>query len=242
VLPSRFFFPLDLLLARIAWRTGRLSMIFTANSHPTVPRALVFLIVLLGFSSANAATKATENSDSIVVLARLPLRGIAVEQMFLEESGGRNYLYIRRAGQPGYTVVDVTQARHPRILKQITLSKDFPRETLENLGAGLGIAGRPDTKSGNLAEPGAWQGTEEASSSDPPTQFVKLLDLSDPSRPRTLKTYAGVTSVSLDNRRNMIYLANHDGLWILYHRIDLLRQECEYESKYSEVPLMCDGY
>jgi hypothetical protein len=161
--------------------------------------------------------------------------------MFLEESGGRNYLYIRRAGQPGYTVVDVTQARHPRILKQITLSKDFPRETLENLGAGLGIAGRPDTKSGNLAEPGTLQDTEEASSG-PPTQFVKLLDLSVPSRPRTLKTYAGVTSVSLDNRRNMIYLANHDGLWILYHRIDLLRQECEYESKYSEVPLMCDGY
>jgi hypothetical protein len=71
---------------------------------------------------------------------------------------------------------------------------------------------------------------------------VKLLDLSDPSRPRTLKTFAGVTSVFLDDRRNMIYLANHDGLWILYHRIDLLRQECEYESKYSEVPMMCNGY
>ena len=104
------------------------------------------------------------------------------------------------------------------------------------------MAGGPDTKSGNVVEPGALQGTEEVSSSDPPTQFVKLLDLSDPSRPRTLKTYAGVTSVSLDNRRNIIYLANHDGLWILYHRIDLLRQECEYESKYSEVPMMCNGY
>ena len=217
-------------------------MMFTAKSHRTVRHALVFLMFLLGFCSANAATKATVNSDSIVVLARLPLRGIPVEQMFFEDSGGRNYLYIRQAGQPGYTVVDVTQGRRPKIVKQITLSKDFPRETLEMVGAGLGVAGRPDTKSGNRGEPGALQGTEEASSSDPPTQFVKLLDLSDPSRPRTLKTYAGVTSVSLDNRRNIIYLANHDGLWILYHRIDLLRQECEYESKYSEVPMMCNGY
>jgi len=217
-------------------------MMFTANSHRIVPHALVLLMFLFDYSSANAATKASVNSDSIIVLARLPLRGIPVEQMFFEESGGRNYLYIRRTGQPGYTVVDVTEARRPRIVKQITLSKDFPRETLEMVGAGLGVAGRPDTKSGNSGEPGAWQGTEEASSSGPPTQFVKLLDLSDPSRPRTLKTFAGVTSVFLDDRRNMIYLANHDGLWILYHRIDLLRQECEYESKYSEVPMMCNGY
>jgi hypothetical protein len=214
----------------------------TANLQRTVQYALLLLSSLLGFlPKANAATKAGINSDSIVVLARLPLPGTPVSQMFLQESGGRQYLYIRQVSQPGYTVVEVTKAWRPSVVKQINLPNDFPRETLEMVGAGLGIAGRPDTVDKAGIGP-ASQRTEEAPSSDPPTQFIRLLDLSDSSRPRTLTTFDGVTTILLEDRRNLIYLTNSDGLWILHHRIDLARQICEYISTYSAVPMMCDGY
>jgi hypothetical protein len=214
----------------------------TANLQRTVQYALILWSSLLGFlPGANGAAKAGINSDSIIVLARLPLPGTPVRQMFLQESGGRQYLYIRQVSQPGYTVIEVTKAWRPSIVKQINLPNDFPRETLEMVGVGLGIAGRPDTvdKTGN--EPASHR-TEEAPSNDPPTQFIRLLDLSDSSRPRTLTTFDGVTTILLEDRRNLIYLTNRDGLWILYHRIDLARQICEYISTYSAVPMMCDGY
>jgi hypothetical protein len=39
-----------------------------------------------------------------------------------------------------------------------------------------------------------------------PTQFLRLFDLSDPANPRTLQTFEGVSSLLLDNGRNLIYI------------------------------------
>lgn len=183
--------------------------------------------------SASAAQQGGPDSDAILVRSRLALPGGPVQEMFLGKSGGRDYLYISQAHQAGYVVVDVTDDRHPTIIKEITLSRDSKDESLEMIGAGLGIAGRPD----NLS-----QSSPAIQQVSTPPQFVRLLDLSNPSHPRTLKTFDGVTSMVLDDRQNMIYLANGDGLWILHHRVDTMRQVCQEESGYSPVPMMCTGY
>lgn len=185
------------------------------------------------FPAAKAATKPGTDLDSIIVVARLPLAGSPVQQMFFDESGVRHYLYIRQADQAGYMVVDITDSHRPKIITEHTLS----RENLEMVGTTLGIAGRPESAPIHPSP-----AIEADPSGNPQTQRIRLLDLSDALHPRTLMAFDGVTSIVLDERRNMIYLTNGAGLWILHHRIDTMRQVCEEESKYSEIPMMCSGY
>jgi hypothetical protein len=208
---------------------------------PANLRCLVFssvsLLVMLCF--VPAASVAADNGmagEKILVRSHLPLPGGAVQQMFLQESGGRKYLYVQQAGESGELLVDVTDDRHPKVLKEVALSHRGHPETLQMVGDELGVAARPDTPL-NQTPPAI-----EAISSNTAPQFVRLVDLSNALHPRTLKTFDGVTSMLLDSPHNVIYLANGDGLWILHHRIDVMRQVCEEISEYSTVPLLCTGY
>jgi hypothetical protein len=51
-----------------------------------------------------------------------------------------------------------------------------------------------------------------------PTETVRLVDLSDPKHPKTLKTFTGVTSMLPDDSRKLIYIVNSEGLWLVRHR------------------------
>lgn len=205
-----------------------------ANIHRLALYAVLLTAILCVLPLAVAAANSDPLSDSIIVRSRLSLPGGAVTHMFLEETGGRDFLYIEQAQQPGYTVVDVTDDRHPRVLKEVALPRHLAGETLKMVGAGLGVAARPDTP-----ESANRPAIEEVPSQ--PAQFVRLLDLSDASHTRTLKTFDGVTSIVLDDRHKMIYLTNGDGLWILHHRTDQMREVCQEVSEYSSVPMLCTG-
>ena len=204
--------------------------------HPPSNRVLFYLLFSVALFCFSPVASAGADSDAILVRSQLPLPGGPVQQMFYRESGGRDYLYISQANQAGYLVVDVTDDRHPKIVKEVVLPHGSEHETLQMVGAGLGIAGRPDNTPIQSAP------AIQEISGNPAGQFIRLLDLSDPSHPRTLKTFNGVTSVVLDDRRNMIYLTNADGLWILHHRIDEMRQLCEEISRYQAMAMMCTGY
>jgi hypothetical protein len=197
---------------------------------------VLFSVTIVCFLPARVTARDGPDSDAILVRSRLPLPGGPVQQMSLLETGGRDYLYISQADQAGYVVVDVTDDRHPKTIKEIVQPHGFEHETLEMVGTGLGFAARPESAPSRSAP------AIQVISGNPVGQSIRLLDLSDPSHPRTLKTFNGVTSVVLDVRRNMIYLTNGDGLWILRHRIDEMRQLCEEVSQYQAVPMMCSGY
>ena len=44
---------------------------------------------------------------------------------------------------------------------------------------------------------------------------VKVLDLSDPSNPRVVLSFSGVTSTLNDEAHNLVYITNSEGLWIV---------------------------
>lgn len=205
------------------------------NLRCLVSHAIFLLAIMWFLPATRAVAQEGMNTDSILVRSRLPLPGGPVQQMFLEESGGRKYLYLKQAREGGYIVVDVTDDRHPKTIKEIASQHRGEPETLEMVGNELGVAVRRD----NPLNHGP-SSIEEVPASPTP-HFVRLLDLSDASHPRTLKTFDGVTSLVLDDRHNMIYLTNGDGLWVLHHRIDLMRQFCLEESQY-EVGMLCTGY
>src|ERR1051326_5501500 len=47
------------------------------------------------------------------------------------------------------------------------------------------------------------------------TQTVRIMDFSDPQHPKVARQFDGVTSISRDERRSLIFLANGEGIWIL---------------------------
>jgi len=60
--------------------------------------------------------------------------------------------------------------------------------------------------------------------------------MSDPANPKTLQTFEGVTSVLADDSRDLIYIANSEGVWILRHvQARPPRPRCDSESVFSPI-------
>jgi hypothetical protein len=111
-------------------------------------------------------------------------------------------------------VVDVTDPQKPQIVDRVA-----PGGRLTEVGGGLAIAVSSD-QSGQGAVP---------------TQTVKLLDMSDPKNPRTVKTFSGVTSIYSEDGRQLIYLTNSEGLWIVKHTTRHRLPFCTSESEENTV-------
>src|SRR6202008_408857 len=122
--------------------------------------------------NTQATTQDSKNNgkEMTKVLAHIPLPGSAVRQIFFQEENGRRYLYLQQ--NVHFTVVDVTDAEKPQIVDRVASGGK-----LEEVGSGLAIAVQSD-KSG--------EGTV-------PTQTVRLMDMTDPKNPHTVKTFTGVT-------------------------------------------------
>jgi hypothetical protein len=71
-------------------------------------------------------------------------------------------------------------------------------------------------------------------------QTVNVLDLTDPAHPQVLQTFFGVTSTLPDTARNLIFIANADGLWIVRHREGqsayAMRHQCTSEAALDPEP------
>jgi hypothetical protein len=71
-------------------------------------------------------------------------------------------------------------------------------------------------------------------------ESVRLVDESDPAHPRTIQTFDGVTNLVRDNARNLIYVANGDGVWILSYQRVLRRHMCSSSDAISATIPNCD--
>jgi hypothetical protein len=132
--------------------------------------------------------------DKILVLAHLQVPGSAVRQILTQNEKGKQYLLLQQ--NTHFTVVDVTDAKNPQIV-----DRTAGQGKLTEVGAGLAISVQSD----------------KSSQDNPSTQTVRLVDLSDPKNPRTVKTLYGVTSLYSDDGRQLIYATNNEGLWIIKH-------------------------
>ena len=164
--------------------------------------------------NSQAATQDSKNDvkEMTKVVAHIPLPGSAVRQIFFEEENGKQYLYLQQ--NVHFTVVDVTDPDKPQIVERVK-----PGGKLTDVGAGLAIAVSSD-QSG--------EGTV-------PTQTVKLMDMSDPKNPHTVKTFTGVTSMFSEDGRHLIYLTNSEGLWIVKHSMRRRLPLCTSESEENTV-------
>ncbi len=189
--------------------------------------ALAVLTVLALLAPAAFASDKYGQSER--VLARVPISGPPVRQMFIRAHNGRHYLYVDQGENPGVTLVDVTNPKHPKIVKEdIRWPGDSANGQLEMFGG-----------NNNVAMSQVREGQQQ------PLQprELNLLDLTNPSHPYVLRSFQNVTAVLPDNGRNLIYVANNQGVSLVEHHITqmgwAMQHECTSEAAISAMPPDC---
>jgi hypothetical protein len=184
--------------------------------------ACALLVLTAMFTTMQADASAVDPSPSYLkarVIAHLPMSGGA-RQMFFQQDGTREYLYVQQARQHGFTVIDVTKAAKPMVINQVS------HGTLTLVGSGLAV-----TETGNSSVVAATR-TDNAL----PASSIRVLDVSDPAHLQTVRVFDGVTSILQDPARNLIYLADGGGVWIVSHPQVFHRHQCGSSDALSAMP------
>lgn len=163
-----------------------------------------------------------QNGEAAVVIAHLPLNGPAVTRMFTQTHNYKRYLYVDQGGANGVTVIDVSRPSHPVVVQQSSWPNNAAAGDVQFVGSNLAVSQQP------------------AETITPTPRTVNILDVVNAGQPAVLKTFAGVTSVLTDTPRNLLYLANADGLWVVRHRTSqagyAARHMCMSEDVLNPIP------
>ena len=188
-------------------------------SRLTFRRSLLLLVglpfLVLQLSAKKNAKKAQPepDQDQIQVAAHIPFTDGPVTGFLATTHYSQYYLYIEHGIGHGVTLIDVTDPSKPHVIARIA-----------NAGQGIGAL---------LAVAGTAALTTDAPHPAPtgqPIQTIRILNLSDPLNPKVVREFRNVTNITQDERRGLFFLANDDGLWILYqHYAADPKVEQEYE-------------
>jgi hypothetical protein len=190
--------------------------------------------VLVTLTNASEQTSPKPTDVPATVIAHLPLPQATGNQMLLQKENGKQYLYVQQSTKQGFMIVDVSKPERPSLLKRTAESNQSTAGNLQIISPDVAIAVAPEKTPTTLT------------SSNHPTETVRVLDLSDPRNPKTLETFNKVTSLLPDGGHGLIYLTNSEGLWILrYNRpapLEPARKKppCDSESEIMAMPPDCD--
>jgi hypothetical protein len=145
-----------------------------------------------------------DTSKTPEILGHIPLGSTATLQMFTRRDGkGRLYLYALHPGGAAVSVVDITNAARPTLITQVAYPSTTSYGNVETIGTNTALVELPD---------------QSAATPNPtPAKTVALLDITDPAAPHITLRFAGVTAVSRDDSRSLLFIANNEGLWIVRH-------------------------
>lgn len=183
-----------------------MQILYKAVQNPARALVLVLAVVVaMAHSAAARHGRHEANDEPSPIVAHLALPGAPVSGIFRQGQGGQQYLYIEQNPGAGFTIVDVTKANQPHVIKRVAWPDEASTGQLQMVGAGLTLVRASGGESGRTG-------------SGHSTESVSVLDLSDPANPRTVQSFLGVTSTLSDETRNLIYIANSEGLWVLRHK------------------------
>lgn len=146
----------------------------------------------------------SEPSKSPEVVAHVPLGSGATSQMFTRrDNKGRLYLYALHANGEAVSVVDITNATKPQLITQVPYPSPTGYGNIQTIGVNTALV---ETVDQPPAAPIAL-----------PAKNLALLDISNPAAPNITLKFAGVTAVSRDDSRGLLFIANSEGLWVVHH-------------------------
>jgi hypothetical protein len=196
-------------------------------------RGCALALSLLSLATLAIASEPKPTDVPATVIAHLPLPQATGTQMLLQKENGKQFLYVQQAGKQGFMVVDVSKPDKPSLLKRNVESNQATSGNLEMVSPSVAIAEAPEKTPSTLT------------SSNHPTETVRVLDLSDPKNPKTLETFNKVTSILPDGGHDLIYLTNDEGLWILrYNHPSLIepskkKPPCDSNAEIQAMPPDC---
>ena len=128
------------------------------------------------------------------------------------------YLYAEHSAGRNVTLIDVTKTSRPSVLADVPYASHSVSDSL------AAVAGTAVLVASDAAAPAP----------APAPQTVRIMDFSDLRNPQIAREFTGVTAMSRDDRRGLIFVANAEGIWILRQR---LAEDPEVEKAYAKYVL-----
>jgi len=141
-----------------------------------------------------------EPQDAIEVVGHIASANGPVTRFLFTQHYSSYYLYAEHDGGRNVTLIDVTRTGQPVVLTDVSYPVDGGSGSL------FAVAGTAAL----VTE------AQSGSASSPASQTVRIMDFSDPRHPKVAREFTGVTAMSRDDRRGLIFVANPEGIWILH--------------------------
>lgn len=139
------------------------------------------------------------SKDKITVVAHIPLTGGPVTRFITTQHYEQSYVYAEHESGKTLTLIDVTNAQRPAVLGEMVYPDGAASASvLSATGTVALVSDSPSLET----KPGA-------------PQTMRIMDFSDPAHPTVAQEFKGITATARDTRKNLILLANPDGIWIL---------------------------
>jgi hypothetical protein len=175
---------------------------------------LAGLILNPAAGAKNKKPKTPDPKDEIEVVGHIPLTDGPVKRFLATEHYSSFYLYAEHEAGGSVTLIDVTKTNQPAVLADVAY-------------APAGSSGNLTLVAGTAALVSSGPATALAAA---PLQTIRIMDFSDPLNPKVAREFTGVTAMSRDDRRGLIFVANGDGIWILQQHFAL---DPEVEKAYA---------
>jgi hypothetical protein len=144
--------------------------------------------------------------DDIEVVGHIPLTDGPVRRFLATQHYSSAYLYAEHNAGKSATLIDVTKPNRPTVLADVPYAPNSGSDSITL------VAGTAALVSSEPAASGAPQA---------PPRVITIMDFSDPQNPRVARVFSGVTAMSRDDQRGLIFVANADGIWILQQHLAL---------------------
>jgi len=175
---------------------------------------LLALSIVVQAKNKKVKTPPKEPQDEIEVVGHIPLTNGPVRRFLTTQHYSSYYLYVEYAASKSVTLIDVTKATQPSVLADVSYPSNAGSASLF---AVAGTAALVTEEQGAVAPASA-------------PQTIRIMDFSDPLHPKVAREFAGVTAISRDERRGLIYVANAEGIWILHQSF---AEDPEVEKAYA---------
>lgn len=139
--------------------------------------------------------------DAIEVVAHItPSTSGPITHFLATQHYSGYYLYAEHEGGKNITLIDITKASEPVVLADVAYpGGGEPAELFAVAGTAALVTEGHDAATFSIS-----------------TQTIRIMDLSDPHHPKIAREFSGVTAMSRDDRRGLIFVATEeDGVWIL---------------------------
>jgi hypothetical protein len=150
-----------------------------------------------------AARRTTLNApqDCIDVLGHFSAASGPIKRLLPTRHYSRYYLYAEKEDGTMVTVIDVTDAKAPSLVANVSFPASEKSDDL------LAVTGTAALVTGPARVP---------SKEEP--QVVRIMSFANPSHATAVREFQGVTAIGRDTQRGLVFLANPEGVWILWQR------------------------